>query len=154
MAKSKDDLIYDIKNELVDPTTNKITGERVKARLLDMVETMAESAGSGGGSGAMEYWRIPEGLSSTSEEYYIMAMLAMLVRADLTTLGEVQIGSGMSLSLSNVSDYITAFAFDPTARISFGEEFAPIQDLLAELGGNLSEIGFTKITEDEFYAIN
>lgn len=153
MAKTKAELVSMIENELVDSTSNKITGDRVKDVLKDIVDAMGEGGGGTGGGGAMEYWRVPEGLSSTSEEYYIMAMFAMLVRADLTTLGEAQICSGM-LAITGVSDYITAFAFDPTAKVTMQGVLMSIRDLLAELGGDLSEAGFTKITEDEFYAIN
>jgi hypothetical protein len=117
MGKSKEELISMIENDLVDPSTNKITGERVKAALTDIVKAMGEGGGGTGGGGAMEYWRLPEGLSSTSEEYYIMAMFAMLVRADLTTSGEVQIAAGM-FAILGISDYITAFAFNPATRIT------------------------------------
>ena len=133
-------------------TENGVTEVTADAGFTGLSKVVVNTNVQSGG-GAMEYWRVPEGLSSTSDEYYIMAMFAMLVRADLTTLGETQICSGM-LAITGVSDYITAFAFDPTAKVTMQGVLMSIRDLLAELGGDLSEAGFTKITEDEFYAIN
>lgn len=150
MAKTKEELVSMIETELVDPTSNKITGDRMKAALTDIVEAMGEGGGGAGGGGTMEYWRVPEGLSNSPEEYYVMAVLAMLVRVE-TTLGEMQIGSGM-MAIMGVSDYITAFAFDPAARITVKGELMSIQDMLDMLELSLADIGFTRMTEDEFYA--
>lgn len=153
MAKTKEELVSIIENDLVDPSTNKITGDRVKNALKDIVEAIGEGSGSGSGGGAMEYWRLPEGgLTSSSEEFYIMAMFGMLLQTEFGVTGGL--GAVLPFGLESGAGYITAFAFDPTVRVSYGEGFASIQDILAELGGSLADIGFTQITEEEFYAIN
>lgn len=162
MAKTKEELVSMIENELVDPTSNKITGDRVKNALKDIVEAIGEGSGSGSGGGAMEYWRVPEGgLTSNSEEFYIVAMFGMLLQMNLAGTVYVLGGLGVflnasifGLELATMAEFITALAFDPTVRVSYGEDVASIQDILAELGGSLADIGFTQITEEEFYAIN
>lgn len=148
MAKSTEDLIYDIENGLVDPTTNKITGERVKARLLDMVETMAESAGSGGG-GAMEYWSIPAGYESDAlGELCGLCVLGKFVLDGATLI----VSAGMT---SIFAENAVAFAFDPNIKMLYpGMGVATAKEILAQLGvTDLSGIGLTSITEDAFYTI-
>lgn len=148
MAKSKEELIYDIENELVDPTTNKITGERVKARLLDMVETMAESAGSGGGSSVMEYWGTPAGY-----EWDVLGELcALCVLGKFNLDGQTLIVSAGFASVLS-ADASVAFAFDPNINMVYpGMGLATAKEILAQLGvADLSEVGLTPITEEEFY---
>ena len=149
MAKSKEELIYDIENELVDPTTNKITGERVKARLLDMVETMAESAGSGGGSSTMEYWSIPAGYESDAlEELCGLCVLGKFVLDGATLI----VSAGM---IATLTEFAVAVAFDPNIKMQYpGMGIATAKEILARLGvTDLSAVGLTSINEDEFYTI-
>lgn len=146
MAKSKEELIYDIENELVDPTTNKVTGERVKARLLDMVETMAESAGKGGN---MEYWSVPSydvitGLGANAE----VIMFATLGK---TILQGTTMAVPMSMALE-MGD-ILAFAWDNNLRAISNNNIMTLGELLTACGVNFEDAGFVKITEEEFYTI-
>lgn len=143
MAKSKDELIYDIENELVDPTTNKITGERVKARLLDMVDAMGE----GGGGAAMEYWKVPE----LYKEHLDLAPL-FFVLAKCFVFGSINIVPG-GLAYQNGAA-VDAFAYIPTLKVRLdGVENTAAEILANEFSIDLVTMGFTPMTEDEFYAI-
>lgn len=149
MAKSKGELIYDIENELVDPTTNKVTGERVKARLLDMVETMAESAGSGG---RYKYYSIDEGSAATEFAYGVGSVMKYYSSEDQSQIvitSPATAGTGVK---------IIASAIDMSLRIVFNgieatyEQY--IEEVLALMGAeSLDEIGAHEITKEEFYTI-
>lgn len=142
MAKSKEELIYDIENELVDPTTNKITGERVKARLLDMVDAM------GTGSGNMEYWSVPE---EASTEVAILAMLTPWVKCQMGD--SIYIAGGAVASMSS-SMTLVAFAVDPAANLVLGEMSGTFYEFLPQMGiSSLADIGCVQITKEEFYTI-
>lgn len=137
MAKSKEELIYDIENNLVDPTTNKITGERVKARLLDMVDAM------GSGSGAMEYWKAGDATIS-----YSVALFCPIVKAITAEVTNIVPGA----MLPGDTDFpILAIAFDRTYRYVSGGEPMTFDDLLTILGWDDSN--YIQITEEEFYTI-
>ena len=140
MAKSKEELIYDIENELVDPTTNKITGERVKARLLDMVDAM----GTGGG-GNMEYWSV---LTSDQETACGMAMYCPVSK--WTTGSSKIIGPAAITTQSQVSA-VLAIGFDRSARFYLMDQWFTFTELLEEV--SMEDIGATQITEEEFYTI-
>ena len=147
MAKSKEELIYDIENELVDPTTNKITGERVKARLLDMVETMAESAGGGGSQ--LEYWSVPS--------YDVITGLGENANVIMfATLGKIILqGTTMAVPMSMALEMgdILAFAWDNNLRAILNNNIMTLGELLTAYGVNFEDAGFVKITEDVFYTI-
>lgn len=142
MAKSKEELIYDIENELVDPTTNKITGERVKARLLDMVDAM----GTGGG-GAMEYWSVPEGVSEYME---IVATLVPWVKVKVSDY------TFIASSLAASSNETLAFAVDPAANLVVGPELSgTFYEILPQIGlSNPADVGCVQITKEEFYSVS
>ena len=137
MAKSKEELIYDIENELVDPTTNKITGERVKARLLDMVDAM------GTGSGAMEYWKAGDATISV-----LIALYCPIIKTIIDEVTQVVPGA---ILYSNTSAPILAVAFDRTYRFVENGEMITMDDLLTEI--EWDDSNFIQITEEEFYTI-
>ena len=149
MGKSKAELIYDIENELVDPETNKITGERVKARLLDMVETMAESAGSGGN---MEYWRISD-KEAFLEVADVIVMITMLIRAE----NNGTIAVCPTFVITDFIDLLTAIAFDRSVKLIIGGTVVTIEEVIAMLteqqGVTLESAGLVPMTEEEFYAM-
>ena len=149
MAKSKDELIYDIENELVDPTTNKITGERVKERLLDMVETMTESAGKGGN---MEYWRISD-KEAFLEVADVIAMITMLIRAENN--GTITVYP--TFVIIDFIDLLTAIAFDRSVKLILDGTVVTIEEVIARLteqqGVTLESAGLVPMTEEEFYAM-
>lgn len=145
MAKSKDELIYDIENELVDPTTNKITGERVKARLLDMVNAMGE----GGGGAAMEYWACPT--AGVGNEIDALAYIAAYTKTSVPA-GTFIIG-GFGISLVDQGASFIALAFSPNATIAMGDIVATTAELLASEGIDLENLGYTRITKEEFYSL-
>lgn len=145
MAKSKEELIYDIENNLVDSDTGKITGERVKARLLDMVETMAESAGSGGGGASqLEYWSFPNGMPA---EIAKVAMLSTLAKFNL---GRTQILPTAVAIAFGVMEF-SAIALDLTLVVSGDTGFATLGEQLAGL--DLAAAGGISITKEQFYTI-
>lgn len=147
MAKSKADLIYGIDNELVDPTTNKITGERIKARLLDMVETMAESAGKGGN---MEYWRITD-KEAFNEAGEILLAIVLLIRAELNE----NVAVYSSSMVGSFFDHLTAIAFDRSVKllaegtVLTAEEFIAMME--SQGGVTLRSLSLEPMTEKEFY---
>lgn len=142
MAKSKEELIYDIENELVDPTTNKITGERVKAVLTDIVDAMGTGSG-----GTMEYWTSPE----THNISLTTALSCPLIKGIVD--GTMMIGpSTMIMTASNPSDTeVKAIAFDRSTMFFMEGEYATLGDFLSILGWDDSN--FIQITEEEFYTI-
>lgn len=143
MAKSKEELIYDIENNLVDSNTGKITGERVKARLLDMVDAMGQG---GGGSSQMTYWRINDLPSDMAFVVYMSSLSAF----DMT--GQVVIVPSTYLFLYNGNPI--AIAIDMNLRILLNGEIGTVADVLALEFGDLSQnAAFTQITEEEFYTI-
>lgn len=137
MAKSKEELIYDIENELVDPTTNKITGERVKARLLDMVDAM-------GTGGDIEYWEA--GDATIPLEIALYCPIIKIINNEVT-----QVAPG-AIIYGNTDSTILAIAFDRTYRYVVDGEIFTMDDLLTELGWDDSN--FIQITEEEFYTIS
>ena len=143
MAKSKEELIYDIENELVDPTTNKITGERVKARLLDMVDAM----GTGGG-GAMEYWGIMPG-ETDMEAVSTLLACSTLIRGKVD--GEVMVLPSGLRTMMGIS-MPEALAVDRSAEVIVPQQdFKTVGDMLNALIPDLNALGFVPITKEVFY---
>ena len=139
MAKSKEELIYDIENELVDPTTNKITGERVKARLLDMVETMSES-----GRSKLTYRDVS---SASLSEIQLWAMYCPLIK--FTDTSGINILPGLAASYS---ENLLAIAYDINTRFYGQGETLTMEDLFSEL--DIDPTLYPEITEEEFYTIS
>lgn len=140
MAKSKEELISMIENDLVDPSTNKITGERVKNALTEMVDAM----GTGGGGGAMEYWNI-EGSAISGE---VMLFIPLLVKGNM--------GEEVAILPASAFQYltnITAIAVDQTAELYVEGTRSTIKDLLENWGTSMEAMGATKIDKDSFYTI-
>lgn len=141
MAKSKDELIYDIENELVDPTTNKITGERVKNAMKDIVDAM------GTGGAALEYYAIPEGVT---EGVYNVAQMSSSMKCVLPN-GMIYIMPTASMIINFDSITILAVGLDANMKLySDGNEMS-MGDLLETMGNPTTN--FTLISEKEFYTI-
>lgn len=137
MAKSKEELISMIENDLVDPSTNKITGERVKNALTEMVDAM------GTGGGAMEYWK--NGVATIPSA---LAINCPIIK--MNTLGATQVcPGGLVYGASNVS--MLAVAFDRTYRFFADGEIMTMGDVLSLYDWDDSL--FIQITEEEFYTI-
>ena len=147
MAKSKEEIISMIENDLVDPSTNKITGERVKARLLDMVDAMGQ-----GGGGQMEYWSFPNGLP---DDYNTEMVAALATLAKYTAYGQTSITPPSLALMMNVK--YTSFermAFNKDLKIvCYGDDVVTVGFLLTEVGIDLVAMGGVQITEEEFYTI-
>lgn len=141
MAKSKEELIYDIENNLVDSNTGKITGERVKARLLDMVDAMGEG---GGGASQMEYWSFPNGMPAEIAEVAMFSTLAKF------NLGSSQILPTAVAIAFGVMEF-SAIALDLTLVVSGDTGFATLGEFLAGL--DLAAAGGISITREQFYTI-
>lgn len=147
MAKSKEKLISMIENDLVDPSTNKITGERVKNALTEMVDAM----GTGGG-GNMEYWRLPEGFAAQGGVATYVIMLSALVRVEDPDTG-IQIVPPV-LTASN-TDLVSAVAIDRTTKLLGEGLIITLGEMLVDMGvGDFDVIGLTPMTEEEFYSVS
>lgn len=143
MTKSKEELISMIENDLVDPSTNKITGERVKNALTEMVDAMGE----GGGGAAMEYWKVPE----LYKEHLDLAPL-FFVLAKCFVFDSINIVPGGFAYQNGAA--VDAFAYIPTLKTHImGVESTAAEVLANEFLIDLVTMGFTPMTEDEFYAI-
>lgn len=140
MAKSKEELIYDIENELVDPTTNKITGERVKARLLDMVDAMGQG-------GNLEYWA--SGPEPISQLHAAVSSFVKLTQLDFPDKGTQIAPAFMAVMMENVEYH--AIAFDPNSIYIMEGETITLRELLALY--DFDESQYTRITKEEFYTI-
>ena len=138
MAKSKEEIIYDIENNLVDPTTNKITGERVKSALTEMVDAMGQ-----GGGGQMKYWK------SANPAVSLKVLAAYMSLAKGVAYGEVVIAPGGLIA--DFAENVSAVAFDGNARMYAEGEFLILGEFLASMG--FDESSLIQITEEEFYTI-
>lgn len=149
MAKTKEELISMIENDLVDSTSQKITGASVKNVMLEMVETIAESAGKGGN---MEYWGVTD-FSSLGNAMDYVGLIMLLARAERD--GQIYVVS--SAMAGAFSDYLTAFAIDKSIKVIFnntsmtGEEVISMME--QEEGVSWDSLGLTPMTEEEFYAM-
>jgi hypothetical protein len=156
MAKTKEELVSMIETELVDPTTNKITGERVKNALTEMVDAM----GTGGGGGAMEYW------TTGQMDMDTFASLAMFLPwAKFSYVGSTFITSTATIAAfagDNASSVtLMAFAVDMNAkvRISYlaSGQVVSVREAFSMMEmpeGGFAEMGCTPLTEEEFYTIS
>ena len=143
MAKSKEELISMIENDLVDPTTNKITGERVKNALTEMVDAM----GQGGGASQMEYWSVPVELLDDANEVMIYSTsIKGLISAATNIIPPL---AGLIYGSSFIP---TAFAIDWNMRLCLDStSLQTVGELFEDI--DLSALGLVKITEEEFYTI-
>lgn len=142
MAKSKEELISMIENDLVDPSTNKITGERVKNALTEMVDAM------GTGGGAMEYWRVPENFNKAEEEDLIFTVASQMKwKTEEMTI----VGSPFLYAIFNL--FPSAFSVNMSAFVLGNGQLCAVTDFIAQSGIDLEARGYTRITEEEFYAV-
>lgn len=144
-----------IENDLVDPSTNKITGERVKNALTEMVDAM----GTGGGGGAMEYWTIGQ------LDMDAFSQLAMLLPwAKFSYVGSTFITSTATIAAfagDNASSVtLMAFAVDMNAKVCVSYltsgKVVSTREALSMIGvpdNGFTEMGCTPLTEEEFYTI-
>lgn len=142
MAKSKEELIYDIENELVEPTTNKITGERVRARLLDMVDAM------GTGSGNMEYWAVPEDKIG-SDVVEALTAYSYLVKGNI--YGNIAVIPATVMTM--LSFDVTALAIDLSTEIMVAGNVGTMAEVFEIDKESIQQEGFIQITKEEFYGI-
>lgn len=137
MAKSKEELISMIENDLVDPSTNKITGERVKNALTEMVDAM----GTGGGN--MVYYEI---VGTLSESLINIAMLASLGRSQETI--------APMIILDLMDQTANACAFDLSLKIILNGQILTVEEALLMNSPDLPQIpGMKQISEQEFYTL-
>ena len=137
MAKSKEELISMIENDLVDPSTNKITGERVKNALTEMVDAM----GTGGGN--MVYYEI---VDTSSESIILFALLA--------SLGRSQGAIAPTALLEFVGGTANAYAVDLSLKIIGNGLIGTAEEILLTSFPDLSQIpGMKQISEQEFYTL-
>lgn len=148
MAKTKEELVTMIETELVDPTSNKITGERVKDVLTDIVDAMGTSGG-----GTMEYWSVPAPGDLTAALMHELIVLFYLCK--IQSGGKVTIfGASYQLMVWDSGTIATAIAWDPNAKMSMNGEFKTTSAVLEIFGAtSLADLGFTQITEEEFYTV-
>lgn len=148
MAKTKEELVSMIENDLVDPTSNKITGERVKSALIDMVDAM----GTGSGGAAFEYWE------AASDNEILMGLSMYSVTAKINNSGTITILPAGLASLTNTP--IMAICWCPGLKF-YTEDMGGLftSDYLLEMiltdsgASSLEELGFTRITEEQYFTI-
>lgn len=137
MAKSREELISMIENDLVDPSTNKITGERVKNALTEMVDAM----GTGGGN--MVYYEI---VDTSSESLISIALISSLAR----TQGLIVPTAMLEL----IGQTANAYAIDLGLKIISNGQIATVEETLLMNFPDLSQIpGMKQISEQEFYQL-
>lgn len=157
MAKSKEELISMIETELVDPTTNKITGERVKNALTEMVDAMG--TGGGGGGSTMEYWTTGQLDMDTFSE-----LARLLPWAKFSYMGITFIVSAATIAEFAGEDpssiTLMAFAVDMNAKVCVSYltsgQVVSTREALSMIGvpdNGFTEMGCTPLTEEEFYTI-
>lgn len=147
MAKSKEELIYDIENELVDSNTGKITGERVKARLLDMVDAMGTG---GGGASQIEYWSFPNGLTADNDEVLLYSSLTKVSQNGAVVVWPTVLANALGVAPSNC----IGFVIDRNLSVFVPESGkTTIGEILDLEGINLEDAGGVQVTEEEFYTI-
>lgn len=147
MAKSKEELISMIENDLVDPSTNKITGERVKNALTEMVDAM----GTGGGGGQLEYWGVPEEVAGEAETLAIYSPWAKFIFSDMTLIvsgGTISGFTGATL-LAIAIDWSAKVASPVVGGIITVREMFDLMEF-----PSLADMGLIQITEEEFYTIS
>lgn len=156
MAKSKEELISMIENDLVDPSTNKITGERVKNALTEMVDAM----GTGSGGSTMEYWTTGQLDMDT-----FTSLVMFLPWAKFGFMGSTYIVSAATIAAMAGDDAssvtLMAFAIDMNAKVCVpyltSGQVVSTREALSMIGvpeGGFTEMGCTPLTEEEFYTIS
>lgn len=142
---AKEDIINKINNELVDETTNKITGESIKNVLLAIVGKM------GAGNGQMEYWDLTSVDATSMKNLGEFFALMQLTKA-VDDSGVISILPGFYAALG--SNTILAVGFDRNIRyVNDGEEMQ-LGPLMDEVGIDLEQLGAISIDEETFYTIN
>lgn len=138
---AKEDLINKIETELVDSTTNKITGESVKNVLLAMVDEMGQGGG-GGGSSQMEYWALPSGMTELGE----MGLLCPI--AKFAGSEGVIIATPTYMFVAEVE--ALAFGLDPSIKYVIDGQVLTAYEIFSE--EDLLGWGYVKIEESDFYS--
>lgn len=142
---AKEDIINKINNELVDETTNKITGESIKNVLLAIVD------GMGAGSGQMEYWDVTAIDATAMGELVEVFALMQLAKA---TIADGEIGI-LPASIAAIADYpVLAVGFDRNIRYVQNGEERQLGQLMEDSGILLEDFGAIPIDEETFYKIN
>lgn len=140
MAKSKEELISMIENDLVDPSTNKITGERVKNALTEMVDAM------GTGGGAMEYWAFSEAALLETQSPVFSSLIKFSMGGNVVILPSFvacQILSGYSDIMAIAIDRSLVF-YSEGVELTIGDALSSVD--FAAAGG-------VQLTREEFYAV-
>lgn len=144
MAKSKEELISMIENDLVDPSTNKITGERVKNALTEMADAM------GTGSGNMEYWSLDgksvEDLAEVGELLIFSPIMKCVSNSDILIVPSYYFIADNSVTL-------TAFGWMGNMKTNLFGELMTLDEYFASYGVSFEALGLVKISEEEFYTI-
>lgn len=137
-----------IENDLVDPSTNKITGERVKNALTEMVDAM----GTGGGSASqIEYWSFPNGLT---EELQELALLSSLFKAVGNGNTAIQPSALFSIVVSSNPSMCVGLVIVRNLRFSIPDMGdTTIGEYLDGMGIDITLFGGVLVTEEEFYTI-
>ena len=149
MAKTKEELVTMIETELVDPTSKKITGDRVKNVLTEMVSAMG--TGSSGGA-AFEYWEGP----SDNEVLLAMAMYGVTAKMSDSDGVITILPGGFTALLGSAT--VLAVCWCPGIKFySEGTIFSSDELLMMLLGdagvSSLEEAGLIRITEEQYLTV-
>lgn len=141
MAKSKEDLKDIIENGLVDPTSQKITGERVKNAMKDIVDAM------GTGGAALEYYAIPEGVI---EGLYDIVQMSSSMKCVLPN-GMTYIMPTASMVSNFDTITILAVGLDANMKLYANGNTMSMGEMLEMMGNPTTN--FTPISEEVYYTI-
>lgn len=105
---------------------------------------------TGGGGGAMEYWRVPENFNQVEDEDLIFA-----VASQMKWKIEEMTYVGSPFMKAYIDSFPSAFSVNMSAFVtSLGDfQLYAVTDYIAQSGIDLEARGYTKITEEEFYAV-
>ena len=143
MAVKKNDVINMINNDLIDSTTNTITGDSLAFVLENMVELIGEGTSS---KDPFEYWSL-ENASEEASEVVAFSVSAKIVGEN----GAVSIYPGVFGILGGGTPI--AICVSPDVRfimegmdMTFGE--------LVELAGGFESLGAKEITKEAYFSLD
>ena len=143
MAVKKNDVINMINNDLVDSTTNTITGESLAFVLENMVELIGEGSGN---KDPFEYWSL-ENITGDATEVIIYAVSAKIVDENSV----VSIGPGIIGLLGGGTPI--AMCISPDVRFIMEGMDMTFGELLEGMGG-LESLGAKEITKEAYYSLD
>lgn len=131
--------------------TIKYLNENGEYEEVSTIKIVEEGGGESDGGSQMEYWACPpvEG-EEDREVITVLAPFASQTRVEVSTSVIVA-----SVIYTDIMPYsVKALSFDMSCPIVMGDDtLSTVGEVLAALGVDLETIGFTRITKEQFYAL-